>query len=133
MIGALQMMPLLVEASPGFAECWREFQAEWADETSSPHYLVLSGFARHMCSLLSSGDEEALRRIFAVIERLHIEGDQYVKEAATIGLLEDLQNTNLHLQSTSPDQFEKFLLPISAKWWKKVEDFWEKGKIITDD
>ena len=29
-----------------------------------------------------------------VIERWHLEGDDYVREAATVGLLEDLQNTN---------------------------------------
>jgi len=30
--------------------------------------------------------------VFKVVERLHLEGDHFVKEAATIGLLEDIQN-----------------------------------------
>ena len=133
MIDAKDMIPLLVEASPGFAEEWAEFLAEWAEEPSLPHYLVLGDFARHMCGLMAAGDEQTLKRIFAVIERLHLEGSPYVKEAATVGLLEDLQNTNLHLPSTSPEQFERYLLPESARWWEKVRTFWEEGKIITND
>ncbi|CAG0935429.1 hypothetical protein TFLX_04269 [Thermoflexales bacterium] len=133
MIDIPDIVPLLIEASPGFAEKWAEFQAEWADEPPLPYYLVLADFARHMCGLLSAGDEQTLKRIFAVIERLLIKGSAYVKEAATIGLLEDLQNTNLHLPDTTPEQFERFLLPESARWWKKVRAFWEEGKIITND
>ena len=41
------MMPLLVEASPGFAGKWEEVQAEWVDEPSLPYYLALADFARH--------------------------------------------------------------------------------------
>ncbi len=133
MILASEMLPLLVEASPGFATTWEEFQTEWADQPSLPHYLVLGDFARHMSSLLVAQDHLTLQRVFQVIERLHLEGDRYVKEAATVGLLEDLQNTNLHREGTSPDQYVKYLLPESARWWKKVEDFWAHGTIIKDD
>ncbi|MFO7606120.1 MAG: hypothetical protein R6W72_07470 [Desulfurivibrionaceae bacterium] len=133
MIEAQDMIPLLVEVSPAFTEEWAEFQAEWVDEPNLPHYVVLGGFARHMCSLLAAGDEQTLKRIFAVIERLNIEGSGYVKEAATVGLLEDLQNTNLHRPDTTPEQFERFLLPESKRWWEKVRAFWAEGKIITND
>lgn len=133
MIDAKDMIPLLVEASPGFAEEWAEFLAEWADEPSLPYYIALGDFARHMCGLMAAGDEKALKRIFVVIERLHIEGSAYVKEAAMVGLLEDLQNTNIHLPSTSPEKIERFLHPDSARWWEKVRAFWEEGKIITSD
>jgi hypothetical protein len=127
------MVPLLVEASPTFAETWNQFQVEWAGEQSLPYYLALADFVRHMSHLLASGDEETLRRIFSVIERLHVEGSQSVREAATVGLLEDLQNANLHDAGTSPEQFERFLLPVSARYWRKVEAFWAEGKLITDD
>lgn len=82
---------------------------------------------------MASGDEQSIKRVFAVIERLHIEGSPYVKEAATIGLLEGRQNANLHLSGTSPEQFECYLRPESARWWEKVSAFWEEGKIITKD
>lgn len=133
MIQASEMLPLLVKASPGFASTWEEFQAEWGDQTSLPHYLVLGDFARHMSTLLAAGDHKTLRQVFDVIERFHLEGDAYVKEAATIGLLEDLQNSNLHEQGTSPEQYIEYLRPETARWWKKVEVFWAEGKIIKDD
>jgi len=132
-IEAPEMIPLLVEASPAFAQTWREFQAEWSDEPSPPYYLALADFVRHMSSLLASGEVETLQRVFSVIEKLHLEGSHYVKEAATVGLLEDLQNTNLHSGGTSPQQFERFLLPVSKRYWSKVGEFWAAGKIISND
>ena len=127
------MVPLLVEASPQFQGAWREFQAEWSKEESPPHYVLLADFVRHMSAVLASGDDETLKRVFAVIERLHLEGSPYVREAATVGILEGLQNLNLHESGTTPEQFERFLLPVSAKYWRKVQEFWANGKVITDD
>jgi hypothetical protein len=132
MIEASEILPLLVEASPSFAEEWSEFQVEWAGEPSLPHYIILGAFARHMCDLLFEGNDYALTKIFAVIERLHNEGSTYVKDASTVGLLEDLQNTNIHRPATSPEQFERFLLPETERYWKKVIAFWKEGKIITN-
>lgn len=55
-----------------------------------------------------------------------------MREAATVGLLEDLQNENLHV-STAAKDFEAFLQPESLKWWGEVERFWNRGEIISDD
>jgi len=35
---------------------------------------------------------EEFPAVFEIIERMHLEGDDYVKEAATIGMLEGIQN-----------------------------------------
>lgn len=133
MIDASQMLPLLVEASPGFADSWKEFEADYADEPPPPYYIVLGDFARHLCDLLSEGDEATLQRVFDVVERLHLEGDAYVREAVTVGLLEDMQNTNMHRKDTLPAQFERFLRPESARWWKKLHGFWREGRPLADD
>lgn len=95
-------------------------------------YLVLSDLARHMAQLLRNGDESELQQIFEFVEQWHLDGDPYVKEAATIGLLEDLQNTGL-VGVGMPAQFERFLGPESKRWWVKVEKFWAKGELIRDD
>jgi hypothetical protein len=52
-------------------------------------------------------------------------GDPYVSEAATIGSLEDLQNTDLH-DGTDPEQFRPYLLPESARCWDELYGFWER-------
>jgi hypothetical protein len=132
-ISRSEMLPLLVEACPEFESTWREFLAEWSEEPGPPpHYLALSDFARHLSAVLARGDEATLRRVFAAVERLIVEGDAYVNEAAIVGLLEDLQNTNLH-NGTDPAQYERFLLSQSRRWWNKLTDFWERGQLLVDD
>lgn len=119
------MMEVLLAASPTFAENWDAFRREWADSTEGlPLYLALADFARHIISFLEVKDDAGLHRIFDAVERLHVEGDHYVREAATVGLLEDLQNTNLH-RTTDPEQFRPFLRPESLKWWDRVDSFWK--------
>ena len=126
------MIPLLVEASPGFDPMWREFQSEWTSDQERPYYLALGNFARHMSSLMCAAEDATLHRIFDTVECLLVEGDDYVKQAAAIGLLEDLQNTNLHKGST-PEQFVSYLRPQSLRWWKKIDEFWTRGVPIVDD
>ncbi len=85
-----------------------------------------------MIGLLSSGKTDEIRSIFSVVEQLILEGDPYVREAAIIGLLEDLQNGNLH-QTTQPKDFIPFLPPESRFWWEKVDTFSKTGALIIDD
>ena len=62
-----------------------------------------------------------------VLERLHLEGEGFVKELATIGILESIQNVWGHTE-TDPEEFCRFMLPESKKWWNELNDFWA-GKI----
>jgi hypothetical protein len=133
MIEASEMFPLLVEASPSFSKEWAGFQAEWANELSLPYYIALGVFACHMCSLFSEGQHQTLAKVFAVIERLHNEGNSYVKEAAIVGLLEDLQNLILNHPTMELEQFERFLFPETMRYWYKVIAFWNEGEIITNE
>ena len=132
MIDRAAMMELIIVACPGFAPTFDAFLAEWADETELPYYLVLGDFSRYLIKLLENHERDELSTAFKIVEQLHVDGDKYVREAATIGILENLQNSNLHKQ-TEPDQFVEFLRPVSLTYWHKVTDFWRNGKIITDD
>ena len=132
MIGKLEMMQPLLQACPSFQCEWDGFLSDWSQETEKPLYLALGQLARHLISMLAAHDAPGLAQAFEVIERWHVEGDAFVREAATIGLLEALQNTSLH-ESTSPREFEPFLLPESVKWWRKVDRFWNAGELVADD
>ena len=132
MIDRAVMMESIIVACPGFATTFDAFLAEWADETELPYYLALGDFSRYLIKLLENDQRDELAAAFDMIEQLHVDGDNYVREAATIGILENLQNLNLHGR-TEPDQFLDFLRPVSLKFWHKVTDFWENGTIITDD
>jgi hypothetical protein len=127
------MMGVLVGACPSFAPHWQSFLEESQNEPGElPDYLALSDFARHLIRMLERGDTETFPAIFSAVERLHVEGEHYVKEAATVGLLEDLQNLNLH-SATEPEQFRKYLGPESQRWWDKLYRFWEHGELLTDE
>lgn len=132
MISKQQMFPLLLEACPSFEPRWMQFLAEWKHETDPPLYLALSDFARHLVGLLETKESANFPKIFAVVERLLLEGDPFVKEASTVGLLENLQNLNLH-NSTTPSQFVPYFCPETKLWWGKLYNFWDKGILLTDD
>ena len=132
MITKLDMMDTMLEACPSFRPQWDEFLVEWKSDDDKPLYLALASLARHLIQKLATRDVDGLSRAFAVVERWHKEGDSFVREAATVGLLEDLQNENLH-ESTTPTEFEPFLLAKSAERWKKVDLFWRTGEVISDD
>ncbi len=126
------MLLLLVEVDPTFEATWLEWVAEWANETAPPDYIVLCSLAYHLIAQLERGETARFPAVFDVVERWHVEGDKYVRDAATIGLLEDLQNTNMH-KRTQPSDFEAWLRPVSRKFWDKVNRFWSHGELITDD
>lgn len=124
--------PLLV-ADPSFQTRWAEFLAEWRDEPPLPFYLALSALAEHLLHRLRNNDTNGFDRVFAVVERWHTEGDAYVSEAASIGLLEALQNLSGGSGRRSI-HIEQWLGPESRRWWDKLDRFWEgDGKALRFD
>ena len=108
------MFDVLLEVDPTFQPVWDAFLDKWRDQIELPLYLALGDLARHVVGKLASGRTDELLQIFTVVERWLANGDELVQEAATIGLLEDLQNLNLH-KSTSPDQLKQWLGPLAAR------------------
>lgn len=133
MITKHSMMEPMLEACPSFRATWESFLEEWAEDGDPPLYLALADLARHLIKMLQEGHVEPFARVFAVVERWHTEGDRFVAEAATVGLLESLQNLDLHQDGTQPEQFREHLLPVSERWWKALIAFWEDGRPMTDD
>jgi hypothetical protein len=118
------MMPLLLAACPSFQEAWeRDLDAE---DKELP-YVCLGAFANHLLKLHQENKQEEFPAVAKIIERLHTDGDSYVREAATIGLLEGIQNGWAN-NNTDPEEFFPFLLPRSALWWEQLNLFWA-GKI----
>jgi len=122
MITKEQVMPLLLDACPSFSKRWEEHRAFYEDEELL--YIDLGEFAHHLVELQKGHRTEEFPAVFRIIERLHLEGDPYVKEAATIGLLEGLQNVSGN-HGLEPEDFVRYLGPASAKRWRKLNDFWD--------
>ena len=111
---------MLVNACPSFADKWEQHKLEYHDEDAYLPYAALGELGNHLIESHEKGEVKELTDVFAVLERLHVEGDEYVREAATIGLLESLLGCD--------PEILKFLLPESAKWWEQLNLFWN-GKI----
>ena len=132
-ISRAQMFEPLLAALPSFQDAWSEFEREWQEDGEDrPGYLALGQLADHLIALQVGGEAEQLRAAFAVVERWHTEGEHYVQEAATVGLLEGLQIQCAN-RSIDPEVFLPFLGPESRRWWNKLERFWEHGERLTDD
>jgi hypothetical protein len=132
MIARDKMFEDVLKACPSFVPTWQAFCQEWEDEGELPIYLALSDLAQHLIGMLVNGEDSGLKAVFEIVEQWHLDGDPYVREAATIGLLEDLQNKGYH-KTTTPDEFVRFLLPESKFWWAKVVAFKQQGHLIVDD
>jgi len=126
MLAKDDMLPMLLDACPSFAPTWQEFLAEWRGEDDLPLYVALGDLARHLIGLVERGETDELPKVFQVVERWHLEGDEYVREAATVGLLEGLQNLNLHEHGTAPAQFRAMLRPESLRRWDELAASWEE-------
>lgn len=111
MIEQSQVLPLLKTACPSFQ----------TDEDIL--YAALGNFARHLLELQRSHRIDCFPAVARVIERLHVEGDQFVREAATIGVLEGIQNTWGN-SGVDPQLFAAHLLPESHRWWEELSAFW---------
>jgi len=121
------MFTPILEVCPSFQLTWDEFVDEWKDEPDGlPQYVALSELAGYVIGMLEKNESDGVKAIFGVAERWHLDGDPYIREAATVGFLEDIQNTGLHKGRTTPDDFVKILLPETKFWWSKVEEFWGK-------
>ena len=120
MITKEEMLPMLVEACPSFANKWEEHKREYHDEENFLPYIALGELARHLIELEKQNQTIEFENVFETVETLHLDGEHYVKEAATIGLLESMQN-NLR---DAAEKFVKYLKPESLKWWNELNKFW---------
>jgi hypothetical protein len=141
MIARNEMFEPLLEALPGFRPQWEAFIAEWTPKPGRyselapgeyPYYLLLARLADHLADLIEKDAPDDVGKALAVCERWLVEGDHYVKEAATVGLLEDLQNVTQR-RGIPETRFTALLGPEGKFWWDKVNAFWSKGEGLVDE
>lgn len=126
-----EMFVPMLEADPSFSGQWQAFLADYSDEPDLPQYLALGDLALHLIDRMRRGDIANFDKVFEVVERWHIEGDEYVQEAATIGFLESIQNHlggNYRFRGDDgiyASDIEPYLGPETRKCWEKLYRFWE--------
>jgi len=126
-----EMFAPLLAADPSFLPHWQAFLEDWGDDAEPPLYLALGELSRHLAYQLRAGDVANFEAVFAVVERWHTHGDAWVREAATIGLLEGLQGTLDLLESCRRGDdppvplVTPWLGPETQRWWDRLIRFWD--------
>jgi hypothetical protein len=119
-------MGLLLQACPSYEARWKAYR-ESPEFDAELLYLHLGDFAHHVVDLLERDARAELAAIARALEHLHVEGDDDVKEAATIGLLEGIQNVAGH-RNVSTEALEAALGAETHRWWRSLVAFWS-GKV----
>jgi hypothetical protein len=123
------MIAALLEADPSFGPVWKKYAAEWPDEAARPLYPLMGELSRHLIAQLQHGETARFRRVFAVVEEWLESDDDAIWDITVMGLIEDLQNENLHT-ATKPGDFKPWLGPDAAVVWEKVARFWLRRELI---
>ncbi len=121
---------LLLRACPSFQDSpdLIEYHENFDQEPEPLLFLLAGAFVRHLTALNGAGRREEFPGVFDLIEDLHVRGSDYVRNLASVGFLEDLQNANMHPANSRPEDFVPYLRPVSRWWWEEVALFWA-GKV----
>ncbi len=123
-----EVAPLMLAACPSFRIIWdsdsRDFNVD-AGTGERLGYLDAADITRHLVGLLAARQTTSFPAVFDVIERLHREGDEYVRELATVGYLEGLQFASSHDPRVQESDFVAFLGQESLRWWRGLLAFWD--------
>ena len=116
-----EISSLLLKSCPSFEPALSKAQQEYGENLSI--YVEFGAFAHHIVDLYKRNQTGEFATAFAMIELLHQEGDESTREAATVGILEGIQNVSGN-SSLDPEFFRPFLLPESLRCWNHLNQFW---------
>ena len=87
-------------------------------------YLVAGDFARFLLDAFRENDLALVQRGLVFIENLYFSDDAKVKELATVGYLEDIQNIWGN-KDVDTELIFSMLGKESKKWWVELNRFWD--------
>jgi hypothetical protein len=126
MIISNEVIPLFLGACPSFQIPWTEyFQQNRENSGDCNLYSDIAVLAQYIINLALSDKTEELQHTFDVIERVLENGDEYVQEAITLGLLEEIQNLAQE-NGLLLNQFETYLKSESKRRWDLLITFWTR-------
>ncbi len=120
MIEPAQVLEALVQACPTFAAAREKHVADYGNDML---YVVAGEYAHHLLALQLDGATSCFAQVGATIEQLHTQGTPEVRELATIGVLEAIQNVWGN-NGANPELFLQYLGPETRSWWQGLNKFW---------
>lgn len=127
MITKNEVMDIFLHACPLFKKYWfsQHINDIWDRSSETILYTDFSFLARHVMNSFLNNTVEDLPTIFNIVENLLIDGDEFVKEATVVGLLEDIQNLVL----SNGNELNLFLMYFGTetlKQWNELIIYWEE-------
>jgi hypothetical protein len=117
------VISVLRQAFPDFEVRWKEHVAWWSRNPAGSYndmaeyvHLVIEG-------LYEKGKLDETRRVFQLLEKVLLEGDQETKDLIGLGFFETLQNVASH-RPLGNRAYEQFLGPMSKKVWSELQKMW---------
>ena len=106
---------------------WPELASMLVEHDADPvtgglSYLEMSAVTRFLAEKLRAGDTVKFGPFFEAVEVCLHEGSDEAVTLVMVGLLEDLQNSNI--TDMEMGVWVPFLGPTTRRAWKAVEDFW---------
>lgn len=125
MITKDNLIEYILEQSDSFKKYLELSDSDWENEGA---YTVLAEYSRYILDLYKKNKNDQVKASFELANDVFSKGDQYVKEAITIGLLETIQNNISWEENLKKEDFVLFLPETLKKEWENIDDFWERGK-----
>jgi hypothetical protein len=111
----------LMEHVPELREAYEAELKWWGNDQPGPHVVYGDVLNPYIDRLLQSGDQAALRRVFAFLEILSCCEDQRVQELVAVTVCEHLGDDEERLRDA-----RRFMGPATLKHCDDVEKFWRK-------
>ena len=105
-----EMLRLLLEACPQLQFALLQLMHEHGNDPDARIDLLFPALTDLMLDMLLAGDDDSLRRVFDVIERLNHDGNAAVQRYATLHLLDSLQQ----IYTPSGGAWARRFIPTSA-------------------
>jgi hypothetical protein len=126
-----QMIYMLVEKFPDFSERWRKHLANWRGEPAGS-YNDMAEFVHFVVEDLYEKEKlDEIGRIFQLLEKFFVEGDQATRDLISLGFFETMQK----FASWRPygnRVFEEFLGPMSKQSWAEIRRKWAGKSSLMD-
>jgi hypothetical protein len=122
-IGRFEVRAVFTEACPPLEAAFAEADADRGEGDVRLPYLEIAAVVRELAVRLHGSDTACFESFFAAVERCLLEGDHETVEMILVGLLEDLQNSNM-TKFSDFTVWEPHLGPTTARGWRAVAEFW---------
>lgn len=120
MIDIDESLKMLSKTYPGFREAFAKNADSWiSNDGEFLYYILISDLSNVLIKNISEGNYENTEELFLLVEKLLIEGSEYVSNLISVGFLESLQNQT----TVEPNYWAPLLGPEAVSFCKARDEF----------